>query len=65
MKMKIRKNILKMMNNFREHSYLYEEVINMSAFLRRFIDNKKYIFLILTVMLVMGFLFGFFEYGYY
>lgn len=52
-----------MMNNFREHSYLYEEVINMSAFLRRFIDNKKYIFLILTVMLVMGFLFGLFEYG--
>ena len=35
----------------------------MSAFLRRFIDNKKYVLLLLSIMLIMGFIYGFVEYG--
>lgn len=36
----------------------------MSVFLRRFIENRKYIFIVLTVMLIVGIVFGFFEYQY-
>lgn len=36
----------------------------MSAFLRRFTENKKYIFIVLTIIFIAGFVFGFFEYPY-
>lgn len=34
----------------------------MSAFLHRFINHKKYIIIVLSVMFIMGVCFGFFEY---
>ncbi|WP_050635679.1 hypothetical protein [Candidatus Stoquefichus sp. SB1] len=35
----------------------------MSVFLRRFIDHKKYIFIFIVTVFVMGFLFGFYQYS--
>ena len=36
--------------------------MNMSVFLQRFIQNKKYLLLLITITIIMGFLFGFYQY---
>ncbi len=36
----------------------------MSVFLQRFLKNKKYIFILYSIVLIMGFIFGFYQYHY-
>ena len=35
---------------------------NMSVFLQRFIQDKKYFLIVITTTIIMGFLFGFYQY---
>lgn len=41
----------------------YQRGDNMSVFLRRFIDHKKYIIILLGTVFIMGFIFGFYQYS--
>lgn len=51
------------MNKLKTHSYIdKKEVNNMSVFLRRFINHKKYIMICMICLMVCGFLFGFYQY---
>ena len=36
---------------------------NMSVFLQRFIQDKKYFLIVITTTIIMGFLFGFYQYN--
>lgn len=52
------------MNNSKKTLICFiKEVITVSVFLRRFIDHKKYIIILLGTVFIMGFFFGFYQYS--